>query len=188
MAVPLQRPEAMPNRSKQKGSRAERGIVDLLRSYGLEAYRVPLSGSAIGYKSDVEIRLSNQRFALESKVRSKGFSRIYQWLSNSDLVVVKADRQPPVAIIRLKDLADLIARIPSKSIETATSKPSPDPYLEAYSNEPQPVTISTDPEGNLNYVNEVRVNPMRQTTLRIASEEDLRARDEALEADRNRYR
>ena len=42
----------MPNKSKQKGDRCERQIVKLLRSHGLNAYRVPLSGSCVGFKDD----------------------------------------------------------------------------------------------------------------------------------------
>lgn len=100
---------AMPNRSKQKGDRAERAIVDLLRSFGLEAYRVPLSGAVNGFKDDIEIRLGTQTLRLESKVRSKAFGNIYRWLANSDCLVIKADNKEPLAIITLDRLAKLIS-------------------------------------------------------------------------------
>lgn len=178
----------MPNRSKQKGDRAERAVVEFLRSYGFEAYRVPLSGSANGFKSDIELRLANQVLKLESKVQSTGFSRIYKWLEKSDLAILKADRKPALAVISLEHLANLIAQIPSKPTQSVTSKPSSDPYLEAYSNESEPVTITKSVDRDLLDVVGVSVNQARLSPLRVATEDDLRRRDEELEADRARYR
>jgi hypothetical protein len=96
--------------------------VELLRSHGLEAYRVPLSGAATGFKSDVEVRLGDQTFRLESKVKSKGFSRIYKWLANADFVVLKADREKPLAVIPLDVLCQLAARTLAKPTEKVTGE------------------------------------------------------------------
>jgi len=102
--------------------------VELLRSHGLEAYRVPLSGAATGFKSDVEVRLGDQTFRLESKVKSKGFSRIYKWLANADFVVLKADREKPLAVIPLDVLCQLAARTLAKPTEKATDKSKSESY------------------------------------------------------------
>ncbi len=98
----------MPNRSKQKGDRCEREIVELFLAAGLEAYRVPLSGAATGFKSDVEVRLPGTTLKLESKVRGTGFGRIYKWLIGNDGVVIKADREQTLLVIPLERFARLL--------------------------------------------------------------------------------
>ncbi len=98
----------MPNRSKQKGDRCEREIVELFLAAGLEAYRVPLSGAATGFKSDVEVRLPGTTLKLESKVRGTGFGRIYKWLVGNDGVVIKADREQTLLVIPLERFAKLL--------------------------------------------------------------------------------
>jgi hypothetical protein len=76
--------------SREKGMRAEQQIVELFRRAGLEAYRIPLSGSVAGFKSDVELRIGAKRLHLESKVRGGRFSMIYRWLFGADALVIKA--------------------------------------------------------------------------------------------------
>ena len=114
----------MANRSKQKGDRAERAIVELLRSAGLNAYRVPLSGAVNGFMSDVEIRFQNETLKIESKARSKGFSRIYTWLLGNDAVVVKADYNEPLIFMRLEQWAKLLGQIRHNQAQTTTDKAS----------------------------------------------------------------
>ena len=58
--------------------------ADLRRSAGLKAYRIPLSGAVGGFKNDVELRIGNKVFTLESKVRGKGFGWFYKALIGSD--------------------------------------------------------------------------------------------------------
>jgi hypothetical protein len=101
----------MPNRSKQKGDRCERQIVDLLRSHGLNAYRVPLSGSCTGFKDDIEIRTPDRTWRIESKARANGFTSLYRWLNGSDVLVVRADRQRPLAVIDFEEFAKLLAHL-----------------------------------------------------------------------------
>jgi hypothetical protein len=113
----------MPNSSRQKGDRAEREAVAILRSFGLDAYRVPLSGAASGFKSDVEIRLGNRRLRLESKVRAKEFGLIYRWLFGVDMLVLKSDCKPMLAVLSLQNLADLLGQYYSQT-EKPVSKPS----------------------------------------------------------------
>ena len=96
-------------RSRQKGARAERECVALLRGVGLNAYRIPLSGSCAGFKSDVEIRLPTRTLKVESKIRAGGFSTIYRWLDGSDVLVLRRDRDRLLAVISLEELARLLA-------------------------------------------------------------------------------
>jgi hypothetical protein len=96
--------------------------VELLRSHGLDAYRVPLSGAATGFKSDVEVRLDTGVLRIESKVRSKGFGRFYKWLTEAHCLVIKADREQPLAVLSLETLCHLTARTHAKPIEKATGE------------------------------------------------------------------
>ena len=38
---------------------------------------------------------------IECKARADGFSTLYRWLDERDLLIVKADRQEPLVILRL---------------------------------------------------------------------------------------
>jgi len=75
--------------SRSKGLRAERGIVAALNEAGLEACRVPLSGSAGGrFSGDIIFKLGD-----------------------NDFLVVKADRERPLAVVPLAVLLEIIEDI-----------------------------------------------------------------------------
>ena len=67
-------------RPKRKGTRAEREVLKLLKEAGLEARRVPLSGSAPGYPGDLAAHLpglvvvvkARRRFGLEGWLEGRG--------------------------------------------------------------------------------------------------------------------
>ena len=115
-------PMAGGRSSREKGMRAERQIVELFRQAGLEAYRIPLSGSVAGFKSDVELRIGAKRLHLESKVRGGRFSMIYRWLFGADALVIKADRKPPLAVLPLETLTSLLEECRNQT-QIAASKP-----------------------------------------------------------------
>lgn len=94
--------------SRDKGSRLERAIVNDLRAAGLDARRVPLSGSMRGFKGDVQIHLAGRTLTLEAKSRASGFSFIYKAIENADLLAVKVDHAEPLLIMRLKDAAAIL--------------------------------------------------------------------------------
>lgn len=97
-------------RSRDKGNRAERALVRFLQEQGFAAERVPLSGAAGGsYVGDLTIPLLGIDRCAEVKVRSHGFSQLYAWLEQRDLLIVRADRREPLVIIPLR-LAAEIAR------------------------------------------------------------------------------
>ena len=119
------------NPSRDKGSRFEREIVNELRSAGLDAYRVPLSGAAIGYKGDVHIRLGDRNLSLEAKSRASGFKFIYEEIQGHDLLAIKTDRSEPLLIMRLADAAKLLGSNerkgtaqPASSIESPLELPT----------------------------------------------------------------
>jgi hypothetical protein len=103
----------MPNRSRQKGDRFERSIVDSLNGIRLDAQRVPLSGAAGGhFGGDLQFRWFEERAKGEAKVRkgADGFKTIYQWLDGNDVLFTKADRKEPLVVLRLSDFLDLMRR------------------------------------------------------------------------------
>jgi hypothetical protein len=138
----------MPNSSRQKGDRAERQIVELFRSLGFDAYRVPLSGAAAGFKSDVEVRIGPRTLRLESKVKAGKFGLLYRWLNGSDILCVKADRKPMLAVLDLEKLASLLTHMPSATQTIAQQIPenlTPNyPTIKV-----SPPTISVDPKHHL---------------------------------------
>jgi len=99
----------MPNRQKEKGSRFEREIVELARQRDMEANRVPLSGSAAGFKGDVHIKKGRETWVIEAKKRADGFKFLYQHLDGADILVVGADRKKPLAVLDLEDFLDLLS-------------------------------------------------------------------------------
>jgi len=89
-------------RSRSKGARIERGIVNALQAYGVAAVRVPLSGAVGGrFAGDIVLPLMGRDLCVEVKARADGFRELYCWLDQRDVLIVKADRQEPLVILRL---------------------------------------------------------------------------------------
>jgi Holliday junction resolvase len=87
---------------RQKGDRLERAVVLLLREHGLDAKRVPLSGSAKGYPGDVVANMAGRELCLECKSR-KDFKTLHAWLEHRDALILKADRKEALVVLRLAD-------------------------------------------------------------------------------------
>lgn len=102
----------MPGKApRQKGDRLERLAADILRSYGSDAKRVPLSGSMNGFKGDIELWINGLQLTGECKSRANGLSKVYQWLSGNDFLVVKQDRCDPLIVMDLRRFARLIEEV-----------------------------------------------------------------------------
>lgn len=93
---------------RQKGDRLERAVVKQLQAAGLDAKRVPLSGSAVGYPGDVCVKVGGRELTLECKNR-KDFATLYGWLKDRDALILKADRKDPLVVLRLADVLGLLA-------------------------------------------------------------------------------
>ena len=105
---------AMGKFSRDKGARNERKLVNLIQSHGIDAKRVPLSGAADGFKGDIIMG----QWTIEAKLRADGFKQIYDWLDgDSDLLVIGRDRSPPLAVLDLRDLLDILAGRHTKTID-----------------------------------------------------------------------
>lgn len=66
--------------SRRKGMRIEYVIRDYLRNLDIydDVFRVPLSGSSEGFKSDVVAKKGDQTDTFEVKARASGFESIYK--------------------------------------------------------------------------------------------------------------
>jgi hypothetical protein len=100
-------------KSRNKGARFERQIVNLLQDAGIAAERVPLSG-AMGapggrFKDDVCLPILGVDRRLEAKIKAtgSGFKMLYAWLDDCYGVVVRMNHQDPLIAIRLEDFARL---------------------------------------------------------------------------------
>src|SRR5262245_50175493 len=99
-------------RSRNKGARIERGIVRALKARGFTAARVPLSGAVGGlFAGDMVMPVMGRDLCLEVKARADGFRELYSWLTDRDVLIVKADRQEPLVVMRLALAAEVAGRV-----------------------------------------------------------------------------
>jgi Holliday junction resolvase len=97
--------------SRSKGARTERSVVNALKASGMAAVRVPLSGAVGGrFAGDIVLPLMGRDLCVEVKARANGFPELYCWLDQRDVLIVKADRQEPLVVLRLS-LAAEIAKV-----------------------------------------------------------------------------
>ena len=95
-------------RSREKGARTERSIVNALKASGIGAVRVPLSGAAGGrFAGDIVLPLMDRDLCVEVKARADGFRKLYCWLDGRDVLVLKADRQEALIVVRLSLAAEI---------------------------------------------------------------------------------
>ena len=92
--------------SKRKGSRIEYEIRDRHLAAGIEARRVPFSGSIgtlvpelTSMKGDVQIL--DGEFVAEVKARAngEGFKTLERWLAGNDMLFLRRDRQSPLVVL-----------------------------------------------------------------------------------------
>ena len=95
-----------------RGCRVERAIVNALQAGGFAAERGTLSGAAGGrYCGDIVLPLMGRDLCLEAKARADGFRELYGWLDQRDVLIVKADRQEALVVVRLLWLSRLPKRL-----------------------------------------------------------------------------
>jgi len=104
---PAPRPRRAGKAPRRKGERVEREILAALRDAGLEAKRVPLSGSAPGYPGDLEVDLPGLGVVLV-EVKARKRLALEGWLEGRGLLVLKPDRRPPLVVLPLEALLRLV--------------------------------------------------------------------------------
>jgi Holliday junction resolvase len=85
----------MSNLSRRKGARVENEIVHKLNHHGIPARKISRIYQS-GHDLDAVVR--GRPLRVEVKSRAQGFGTIYNWLSDRDVLIVKADRQEPLDI------------------------------------------------------------------------------------------
>ncbi len=105
----------MPSRSKQKGNRVERELVNQAKTYGLEAKRAYASnGLSLGHSEEVDLLIGKYR--IQSKAR-KSFPK---WLTeasqNVDAVVFREDNKKPTIMIDFELFLQFVALQESKDV------------------------------------------------------------------------
>ena len=66
--------------------------------------------SAVASPGDIVLPLMGRDLCVEVKARADGFRELYCWLNQRDVLIVKADRQEPLVVVRLS-LAAEIAKV-----------------------------------------------------------------------------
>jgi hypothetical protein len=111
----------MPSKSKSKGNRFERAIVDAIQQHvsGREAKRAwGSNGEALGMHAEVDLIFSekhgegraeawNKTYKVQAKCR-KNIAKFLKPSENVDMQIVKEDRGTTYAIIELNKLLELI--------------------------------------------------------------------------------
>jgi hypothetical protein len=93
---------------KRKGTRVEQELVRLLCELGLPCARVPLSGAIGGaWSGDIHLQLQGNTYKIEVKARRE-FRTLQQWLARADLLLLKPDRQTPLAVFPVPLLVKLL--------------------------------------------------------------------------------
>ena len=100
-------------KSRDKGCRTERSIVNTFKDAGIPAERVPLSGAVHGsFGGDIIIGDDKQK--AEVKCRTNGFKKLYSWLEDNDYLIVKADRQEPLVVMEIGRFINLFKGVIGK--------------------------------------------------------------------------
>jgi hypothetical protein len=95
-------------RLRREGARTERSIVHALQANGIAAVRVPLSGAVGGrFAGEIILPLMGRDLYVEVKARADGFRELCRWLNERGLLIVKADRQEPLVVVRLSLAAEI---------------------------------------------------------------------------------
>ena len=73
----------MPNRSRQKGDRAERELKAILIEAGVPCRKIPSSGAGPDFPGDLYVGEAGYERIFEVKVRDHGFKQLYKWLEGA---------------------------------------------------------------------------------------------------------
>jgi hypothetical protein len=101
--------DRISGRSRDKGARTERAVARVLQSQGIAAQKISRM-----YKPGADITMTmpllRRDLDVEVKCRSDGFRELYKWLTARDVLVVRADRQEPLVVVRWSLAAEIAKR------------------------------------------------------------------------------
>tara|TARA_Y100000310_G_scaffold185015_1_gene185107 strand:+ start:3408 stop:3707 length:300 start_codon:yes stop_codon:yes gene_type:complete len=99
----------MASKSKSKGNRFERLVVNMTKDNGIPAKRAYASnGQSLGHHEEVDVLINN-----EIKVQCKCRAKIAEWMmpnENVDIQVIKEDRGIPYAVLPYNKYLELIKK------------------------------------------------------------------------------
>jgi len=97
----------MPSKSKAKGNRFERNVVDIFEDYGIKAVRAwGSNGAALGCHEEVDVLVEGK-----IKVQCKCRHKIAKYMIPSeevDIQVIKEDRGDTLVVIKIEDYIKLL--------------------------------------------------------------------------------
>ena len=97
------------SKARAKGRRAEHAIVALHTEVGVEAERMPLSGSLGGkYRDDVLIA-GTVRAEVKARKNGEGFKTLEGWMKDCPLLFLKRDRVAPLVVMTAQLYQELAA-------------------------------------------------------------------------------
>lgn len=105
-------------RSRDKGGRIEREIVNTHRRFGIHAERVPLSGASHyqGNSADVDIfAFGKDEAPLIGEVKARkggdGFKTLERWLGDYDCLFLRRDNADPLILLPARVWFTLLDRV-----------------------------------------------------------------------------
>lgn len=88
------------NRSKQKGDREERAVVNKFLELGYECERTLESGARSNSKVTWDINLQAHRLLKgECKIRKDGFKQIYDWMQGRDFLTIRSNNKERLYVV-----------------------------------------------------------------------------------------
>ena len=81
----------MGKSQRDKGARYGREVVNQLKSWGVVAHRVPLSGAVEGYDDDVVVEADAGDLRIECKRRKKLPAYFTNYLQDTGIVATRSD-------------------------------------------------------------------------------------------------
>lgn len=105
----------MPSKSKQKGDKEERDVVNLHREERIEARRTLTSGARSDGEHTYDVDIYDKGvdwppLVGECKIRARGFKQIYDWLGGNDFLTIRADRKPRLYVVTEETWLRLLKR------------------------------------------------------------------------------
>jgi hypothetical protein len=94
-------------RSRDTGARSERATVRLLQRQGIPAKKISRAW-CVG--ADLCVPILGVDRGVEVKCCAPDFSQHYDWLIQRDLLIVKADRQERLVVVRMSLAAEIAKR------------------------------------------------------------------------------
>ena len=105
------------SKAKDKGRRAEHDIVRRHLEVGVQASRVPLSGSLGGVFSD-DVDLPYGKGEIKARANGAGWKTLVKWMKTCDALFLKEDRKDPLVVLPWKTYAMLVQA--KFGVDTAT--------------------------------------------------------------------